>query len=237
MKFYFDEHGLLVTRSGDGGDTAANTGRYYYGLALRRHFGLPVEQFPKNTVEDFAMALHHLEVSPGVYRRHPTQWSEPNDFSRDQQTPLVFALHAYGFMTRLTELRKAHEARLFNKYQNKDYASPEHMNYYRRAFGEEPTKLGDLFMVLGSKLFQYKPVDDLADDLNHTCAILFSMVNGDTATSKWAREVYKKRPENIGNRLPFGERNNIQAAWTAYHVEESPWIHEVYRPLIAQFLS
>jgi len=224
MNFYWDEFDLLVTKSGDAGDCAANMGRYHFGLQLCRLNGINVDHFPKNNYLDFKKALDFLEVKPGIYRRHPAQWNDPNDFSRDQQTPIVLAMGAYGMNARLSDLYHAHKDRWW-KYQNKDWANPNHINFYKRAFGQSPSSCGDLFLC-GDSYFRVfdKDPNSTANDLNHTCAILQALHFKPTSRAKEARDIYLKA-------------KNIMKSWESYHLGSSPDIHEVFRPLIEKFLK
>jgi hypothetical protein len=95
---YKDKHGLLVTREQDGGDSCFFTCHYYYALYLLN----------KHTNLDLEKVLKHLDVDgkPGKYIRHPgPDWyADPDRMSRDQLTPLIIVLGAYGLKTRLRHL-------------------------------------------------------------------------------------------------------------------------------------
>lgn len=243
--FNFDENNLIVQADGDGGDTAQRTGMYYLGLYIRSEYlGLDNLGYGFSTRQDFENALTLLEVKPGIYVRHPTQWNDPNDFSRDQQTPLVIAMGFYKMTSRLTRLYSAQRRRFFSKYQNKDFPTPEHMNFYSRAFnnccGFEPEKsyaVGDSLQYLNSLLLCKKAQDpNWVDDLNHILSLLQATLIKPTKISQAALSYYvKNRPKSLGS--PF-EKNNILAALTWYNRADSggnPGFVELYRPIIERF--
>jgi hypothetical protein len=81
---YRDKFGLLVKKDGDGGDTAHTTGVYYSILAF---IGQPESA-------KFAVDAADLRFHLGRFMRHPdpSKWySNPNNFTRDQNNPLICA--------------------------------------------------------------------------------------------------------------------------------------------------
>jgi hypothetical protein len=140
-EWYWDSYGLLVQRDGDGGDTAQRMGMW----------GIGNSQVHRDV---FWNGIKTLEIEPGVWVRHPYQppYCMPEDFSRDQQTPNVIAMGLQKMYEPLTRMFRQHVKR-FGKYQNKDWASPEHWGYYVRAFrwwGAYPyLLLSDIWMFFG----------------------------------------------------------------------------------------
>lgn len=160
------------------------------------------------------------------------QWNSISDFSRDQQSSLVIAMGVYKLFEPLKRMFWQHVKRL-GFYQNKDYASPEHWGYYIRAFGWRwlywYLYLGDLFMLLNVyiRLHKAKDPNDVGDDLNLSLALLQAHLSMPTFISKYALELYKKRP--------FG----VQYAFDWYFREETganPF-NELYAPIIERYLK
>ena len=225
---HYDSHGLIVQADGDGGDTAQRTGMFYY-----------VYHDP----EAFERALDLLEISPGVYVRHPYQEnfrSDPNRFSRDQQRPIVIAMGEYGMNERLERLFKAHVFRL-GKYQNADYIGPVNVGEYIRALKIQALYpvlvFTDLALVWGSLevAFWGGRNPDEVDDNNHVMSLVQSQRVMPTVTGWLARRIYKGfRPRNLGNEI-LGEDSPAQGALAWYHRLESkgnPMIAEAYRDAV-----
>lgn len=87
---YIDKFNMIVMRDGDGGDSAASTGRDAF---LRFALELP------HDLPNFGDRMVKHQVSPGVYRRHPDpdKWySDPTNFSRDQHQPIMAGLATFG---------------------------------------------------------------------------------------------------------------------------------------------
>jgi hypothetical protein len=242
MIWNFDKNNLIVQSDGDGGDTAQRTGTYYFGLIVRKRLNISNSEFAFKSY--FSSCLDLLEKSPGEYVRHPDQWNDTKDFSRDQQTPLVVAMGEFkNERERLKRLFRRHSERFF-KYQNADFASPEHIGFYIRAFRYWPLYPflfgSDFFMLFNSfiLIFKGKDPDNVGDDINHTLAILQARISMPTPVSFIARLVYKfLRPKNNGN-LKLGESSPIQGAWSWYFRPESgaSSFHELYRPIIKEMI-
>jgi hypothetical protein len=225
---HFDIYNLIVQSDGDGGDTAQRTGMFFYVHGDRLAF---------------EAALNRLEMSPGIYARHPYQEgfrSNPARFSRDQQRPLVIALGKYRMYDRLKRLTVEHVKR-FGKYQNLDFIGPTNISEYIRAFRAQAlypvlyfSDLGlltDSILNVASSYFNR----DQTDDNNHVLTLLQSQDIMPTPVSWLARKIYKYfRARNFGNTI-LGEDSPIQGALAWYHRSESggnPLIAESYRELI-----
>lgn len=228
-QWHFDNLGLLVQKDGDGGDTAQRTGMYYLGRFLTTQGGERFLLYP-----EFDEKLSYLEYGEsGNFRRHPQQWNALDDFSRDQQTPLVIAMGIFGFTKRLGRMFWNHVKR-FGKYQNKDFASPEHWGYYVRAFKSRwlypYLLLSDIWMLGGTLVRLYKAskdFDDVGDDLNCILALLQSELVMPTPASKLTTYLYKKY-------RAFG---GPQYALDRYFREETGAnpINELYKPIIDRY--
>jgi hypothetical protein len=242
MIWNFDAFHLPVQKDGDGGDTAQRVGTYYFGIKIRKDLGFLNSEYAFHNSQDFNKALGHLEKQPGIFVRHPIQWNEVSDFSRDQQTPLVIAMGMYGEQRpRLKRLFRSHASRFF-RYQNKDVASPEHIGFYIRSLriwmAYPLLVFSDLFMLLNSFILILKGLDknNVGDDINHTLAVLQARLMMPTPVSWLARMLYKLRPNNFGN-TKLGETNSIQGAWSWYFRPETgaSSFHELYRPIIKKY--
>lgn len=237
---YIDENGIMGHRLEDGrlefGDGAQRTGM----LLIGKLFSPPTfAPSPGNTV-----ILDYLEIEPGVYVRHRKSteaWhSDPGEFSRDQQTPLVIAMGLYGDKSRLWRLFRKHMFRL-GKYQNADVMGPTHFSYYLRAFGWSWSYpillLTDLAMVIGVLIRCWqasRDKDDVGDDLNQILALLQAKLSLPTPLSELARKLYVKlRPHNYGSSETI---HPIQGAlnWYFRHPGAPP-MDELYRPVIDKY--
>lgn len=243
MIWNFDEHNLPVQADGDGGDTAQRTGTYYAGLKIREKLNISNDEFKFTSDYNYQLAMTFLEKLPGVYVRHPNQWNAISDFSRDQQTPLVIAMGLWGDYERLQRLFNNHKSRSF-KYQNADFANPEHIGFYIRAFRNwywyPFLLLGDVFMLLNSIILIFKGMDkdNVGDDINHTLSLLQARLSMPTPVSFLARIVYRYlRPKNYGNIL-LKESTPAQGAWSWYFRPDSgaSSFNELYRPIIAKLM-
>lgn len=198
---YRDSNGLIVQADGDQGDTAGRTGDFWF------HRGLS----GASTVDhlEFMRLLTLLQVSPGVFVRHPDHYNDPNDFSRDQTVPLILAMGAMEEYDSLRQLLKQ-QIKRYTLYQNNDLATPQDWGYYIRALRVwylYPVLLvGDLFMLTNSLIRCINGSDDnTSDDVNHTLALLQAQYSYPTPISWLSRKIYK-----------WFRRGGIQNAWDQY---------------------
>jgi hypothetical protein len=238
---YFDEHKLLVTKAGDGGDTAANTGRWAFLYAA--WFSDDHRSF-LNLKLAYISAIEKLTVSPGVLVRHPTQWNDPKDLSRDQLRINWMAMGMYDLRPQMNEFFWAHLKRC-GKYQNWDFSSPEDISVWIRIYRVWwlwPVLLvTDWFTVLQSIVCWFRLAwnyDDVADCLNHDCVLVQGWLILPTPVTWLARAVNARRP-NKWNLGPVGHR--IMFPWRWYHREkptdpigESPPIDDIARPVLGR---
>lgn len=128
MTAFFDENNIVghhlkedATKF-DFGDGCAETARYFFGVWYRSQvLGLPNWDWPNRRKEDLQKAIDVLEINKsGVWRRHNVQYSEPTDFSRDQQIPMQCTLSVYGFNEEVKRMLDTQYKRSFWRYQNKD---------------------------------------------------------------------------------------------------------------------
>lgn len=209
-----DSWGLIVTD--DGGDSCANSCRYVYATWLNGRLN----------IEMLNAIMKHLELVAGIWRRHPWWFDDPCDFSRDQQTPLVILLEATGTETALKVLRARHEKRGW-RYQNVDWATWEHRNYYtpkRRDWrGDALMLLNSLIRVVDSYL---RPDTSCGIDLNHVMALLQVARSSHSRWTQWARRIYCWR------------RKGPQFAFDWYYRKDNPEIaKEFERPIKELILS
>jgi hypothetical protein len=209
-----DELGLIVQSDGDGGDTAQRTGMFYY---------------LHNDAKGFQKALDLLEISPGIFVRHPTQGgfrSDPRRFSLDQQRPLIIAMGKYGMKPRLWRMLLGQMTRL-GKYQNLDFISPVGIGEYIRALDLKalyPLLLvTDASLVLSSlHLVSIASLDpNEVDDNNHAMTLLQAQENMPTPAGWFALKVYLGlRPTNLGNSV-LGKSDTVNGAFAWYHRAEN----------------
>ncbi len=154
-------NGLIVNNDGDGGDTAQREG--FFGIT---------QPLVDATKLPYSLTIKKLEPNQdGIWVRNPNGYNQPEDFSRDQQTPNIWALAVNKLVKPLIRLFKAHFKRK-GKFQNKDWASPEYVALYIRAFAKANfmfklafimmypltvilLMLGDLFTLGGTLIIIY----------------------------------------------------------------------------------
>ena len=114
---YIDNYGLITQADGDTGDCAARAGEYL---------------FIKPDDKAFGNVIDHLEVSPGIWIRHPN-YPDTKDMSRDQMDPLIIAMGVNNNRGALWDTFKKHLKRGF-LYQNGDLPMFSTFGLYVRAF-------------------------------------------------------------------------------------------------------
>lgn len=240
---HIDNRGLL-THSGDGGDTANREGLFAIAEVL-----CPTSPFRQISWD---MRRAQLEISPGIYVRHPegsravpSFWSNPNEFSRDQQIPLTVAMTLKQDWWARDRLFKAHSRRFF-KCQNSDWLSPAiymrcAQNGLLHALAWLPLIVFDLALlwntfnrcgwvpqITDGKL-KWLDEDDVGDDVNHTVMLLYARLYSPTPVSWLARKLY----------VWFRPYGGVQRAWDWYFREESgaPPLNELWSPIIKKWMS
>jgi hypothetical protein len=197
-EIYFDDHGLIVQKDGDGGDTAQREGWVWFGIYLRDYLRDPWHLKPP---KPFSETMDLLESDrTGQFRRHPFQadWrSDPNGFSRDQLIPLIAAIGVYGDTARVQRSWDAIRPckLIFRCVQGtEDIVMFDLINLYKRALNQAPEESADAFLLAGvqTRLTQAlsKP-DDVGDDLNLIIHLLMGLLTP-THTLKVAAFQYAK---------------------------------------------
>lgn len=199
---FFDSSCLIAQKNGDGGDTAQREGMYWLGVWVRQtQLHMPWPQTRSLSYED---VMARLEIgSSGEFRRHPNQWNDPKDLSRDQTVPLVAAMGVHDDRDRLERFYR--ELRRRNWFaQNGDImGDPVNRNLVRRARNEEPSRLTDASSLLVAAqtrvLAATRSLDDVGDDLNMVITFLLATVRKPNNEADAARRYYaKNRPDNYG---------------------------------------
>lgn len=219
LDFKFDSNGLIIQRDGDGGDTAGREGDFWFYAGLKSGSFI--------TDRKFKDVLFDLQVDAGVFVRNPIQYNDPNDFSRDQTTPLILAMGEMKEYNLLKLLFK-NQIKNFFRFQNGDIGLFEDLGYYIRAFNSwyayPLLLLGDTQMLVNSLIRVAKGFDrdNVSDDINHTLALIQAQNHYPTIISYLARKIYKLVP------------GGIQSRWDHYFRPETnanPF-NELYRELI-----
>jgi hypothetical protein len=206
---FFDNDGLIVHRhngNDDGGDTAQREGWYWFGVWVRQHIINDPWNIPRTLT--FPEVLRLLEPrGDGIFYRHPKlpPWNNPYDdhygFSRDQMVPLVAAMGVWGYTDIVRRLWNAliqdviggtkhtfngHwiEVAGFKTIYTGDVVTPQTINLFRRAWGEDPSLAGDGTGPTGEKELaanvglRLPPAlsdrDDTGDDLNLIVMLLMA---------------------------------------------------------------
>ena len=203
------------------------------------------------------LMLNQLEKTTGIWIRHrEAPHNDPDNFSRDQTTPLIIAMGLFSppmFHFRIKNMFRAQTKR-FLKYQNADFPSPNHLGYYFRALNIKwlwPFHLlADLFFIPSvlescglvprwkheTKRFVLPTMDDV-DDRNLILGLMLAYFRQPTPISFLCRKFYSKfRKRNFGNSL-LKETSPVQGAVSWYFRPETganPEISDAFRPIIAK---
>lgn len=113
MLGYRDQWGLITQKDRDGGDTSQRIGLYYSILKL---LDVPFTDRYESIEEGYDSDMKMLEISPGIYHRHPNplEWySNPSNFSRDQQIILMGAMLVLNDEYRFNDLLKMFKGRYY----------------------------------------------------------------------------------------------------------------------------
>ena len=219
-----DQWNFIVQASdGDGGDTAQREGMYA--------FALPPGAL---TTLRFNYQSNLLEVAPATWVRHPYQpefRSDPAHMSRDQHDPLIAAWGHHKLRKPLKRSLRGHIKR-FGRYQNKDWANPNTVSLYVRAFRAwymwPLLLLTDFGLIISSIDKIIKSRDpNVSDDNNHIIRLLQAQRYLPTPVSWLARKIYKRF-----------RRNGPQWALDYYHSSQfggNPEMAELYRPHVERF--
>ena len=86
----------------------------------------------------YQSVMTKLEIGhTGEFRRHPTKWSDPKDFSRDQTVPLVAAMGVHDDYERLERFYRELRRRNWFAQNGRDIMTdPVHRNLVYRARNE-----------------------------------------------------------------------------------------------------
>ncbi|MEK7994975.1 MAG: hypothetical protein AAB403_14310, partial [Planctomycetota bacterium] len=201
---FFDKSGLIVQRGCDGGDTAQREGWYWLATSVRAR---PEINSPWPFTRDlsYEQVMVQLEIGQtGVFRRTPTKWTDPDDFTRDQTIPIVAAMGVRNDGARMQ--RFYHELRRRNWMAQRpgdEMTSPLFRNFIERARDQEPDRNTDGAILYGAGWNRVKQaegkLDDVGDDLNLLVIFLMATVRKPNDEAHCAREYFaKRRPENYG---------------------------------------
>ena len=246
---YRDSFGLIAQGEGDGrdgGDSAHRTGVFYLGLYLLFKDNKVVV---KQIEQDFKKDLNKITIGPGKFVRHPdpAKWySNPENFTRDQTTPLIIAL---GFFDDV-ENRKIIRQNLQNIFDNSSFypnrlknwtneekvfpfdyndpAGPSDYGMFVRALKKENYKpllwFSDIQLVGDSLLrvfFSYFNNKSTSNDLNYSLILLQAQRTYPTWWSDIATYIYF----NFKRRSPatvWGEGSSgVMSSWNYYFRPEA----------------
>lgn len=247
---YRDKWGMITQKDFDGGDASHRTGLFYLGLYLNY-------QDDTNTVKiikkSFLKDLNKIKKETGVFIRHPdkSKWySSPENFSRDQTTPLIVAL---GLMGEKEEVKAnlKNVLRNYGFYPNtlknwtnqkkvfpldfQDFAAMSDYASYIRAL--DYPLLYPVLMIADSQLLgsavirvimSHLDQDDSSDDINFTTHLLQSEIVMPTPLSKLAKWIYKHKLVNY----EYPKSTPIFSYWNYYfqHVGHNrPPIDEIFK--------
>lgn len=110
---HMDGHGLIGFKRSDGrfdfGDSCQRTMSYHLLMEAHRRLHIKLEKYPHSDLFAWARAVDLFKAG-GRYVRHPSPewWSNPDNFSRDQATPLVITMALFGFKRRLAHFFRLH---------------------------------------------------------------------------------------------------------------------------------
>lgn len=201
-----DKNGLIVQLNGDGGDTLQREGFFWLAMTIKSIHEPDMTDLA-HIVAEYGRNIQLLHPTPTTWVRHPEQWNDPNDCSRDQLTPNIILFGFLGMKTLLNDAFRSIVLR--GRFPNGDLISPEHFGWFVRSWYAinpfEPLKmvlfplaflcllLGDLFMLLNSIIRIVKNKlnnDDVGDDLNHCASLIQAKFSCPTPISWLARKLF-----------------------------------------------
>lgn len=215
---FVDKLGLIVQKDGDGGDTAHRMG----WLAVAQAAGVAANSFPE--VCEYRTAVRqYLRDEQLRWRRHPSQWNAPSDFSRDQAIPNIVAMSCFKMDKELEAAR----AQWYDKLPNGDWSTPMFKAALNRATDcPVSTFFGDLQLLVTSFVVAIKidlNKDDVDNCLNHLQLCLLAALKRPTRLSRLATRLFLKDVD-------------VMAALRHYFRPASggnPELAEVYLPVIS----
>lgn len=172
--------------------------------------------------------MSRLIPIPGIGWRHPVDWNDPCDLSRDQQLPFisVMFLMTTAITGMIDVLLKFHVRHIQRKWrcQNLDWFLPHHRDVYTPTVrrGDWLLFVESIFRVIDSYLFW----DSSAGrDLNF-CVMLaqISFTGQHSELSRRACRVYKWR------------RRGPQWAWDWYYRNNNSGIAKLWEPYIKKLI-
>lgn len=239
---YIDRHGLICQKEADGSLGGGDTSNREALFAIAECLAL----LPIKRTMTWELRRSRLEQAPGLFIRHPgpgpSFWSDPKEWSRDQQSPFTKALVFKNDTWTLNRLYDAHKKRLF-KCQNNDWFGPA---VYIRAFKWywlwPLLCIFDLAILVNSliaiglipkyhydkKKFLRITEDEVDIDINHTIDLIYARKFMPTPISWLARKLYAW----------FRSFGGVQRAWNHYFRPESggPPFEELYAPFIDRWI-
>lgn len=245
----FDKYGLVVQTNGDGGDSPARTGLFYFLQWAILHFKQDLKYHSFQL--DYALRNISLE-NPLRFFRNPVSYVDSSDMSRDQTNPLLVAMGAYRFYDLLGKYLLT-RIKNFMFYQNGDLTGPADLGVWIRAFRFWPFYpllfICDWFLFFNSviRIIRGRNYDDVGDDINHTLLLLQAAYFLPTPVSLLSRKVYAKYRPAFSRPLGAPESSmqivsgysGVQYAWDWYFRVSTGAneFNEIARPLIKEWFS
>lgn len=240
-----DSFGLIVTKTGDGGDTA----RREWCFWLANYWREKLQLEPKHSVNNAKQTIALLEASPGVIVRHPDplKWySKPDKTSRDQTLGafIIGQIYDKEFLSRLVDAHKKRFWLCSNNTDNLWFSWSVITRARGKWFSLYLTDwffLFDLLVIFGwlpkfddgtKKLRWYDP-DNTGPDWNFVLAL--TQPGHETFIRKLVRWLYGQyRPLNNGN-THLKEWHPVAGALIWESRVDCPELAEMWRPLCYEF--
>jgi hypothetical protein len=160
---YRDYQGLLVNKSGDGGDSAHNAGIFYISAAQLHDKSDTGAFIDYDARRDLLMyAVYENNQSTGKYCRHPDEskwYSKAKYMSRDQLKSLMALMVYFGFKKELAEVFESLKGNNFLHFNTEESDYP-----YTKKFPDliSPTQLR-FFITELPNLWYLKPLVIILD--------------------------------------------------------------------------
>ena len=219
-----DKYGLIVQKDGDDGDSLHRMGVFLIGEILARR-----DYIASKAMLDMISHLSSIDENGKIYwRRGATQWTNPNDVSRDQLIPVIIGLGLFEreaglpshvldktiAMIEENRLRAPNGDLFIGHYSLIVRSTWQRYDYLQKALSWAFLLITDVPLVFGAivkclpfrwneqkKAFERNGMDQV-DDWNDFLPLLQAMILAPTPLTWLARKIYSNfRGENHGHLL------------------------------------
>jgi hypothetical protein len=255
---YRDKYGLIVQKDGDDGDSLHRMGVFLIGEILARR-DLAASKAMLDMISHLSSIDEHGRIT---WIRGATQWTNPNDVSRDQLIPVIIGLGLFEreaglpshvldktvSMIEENKLRAPNGDLFIGHYSLIVRATWQRYDYLQKALSWAFLLITDVPLVLGSVVKclpfrwneQKREIErngmDQVDDWNDLLPLLQAMILAPTPLTWLARKIYSNfRGENHGHLISahVGPENDVFNALLWYNRLTSGGNPELVDPFVS----